>query len=111
MESLKRSLYIIIGLLFLFSVGCGKSASGDEKTAENYVKSQGYEIASRIGEVGKYTLEKSKLHGGTGTIPYQQAWGVQKIEPEKYFGKEIVKYGFTVKITQYKSEITMLKTG
>jgi surfactin synthase thioesterase subunit len=60
------------------------------------VKSQGYEIASRIGEVGKYTLEKNKLYGGTGSIPYQQAWGVQKIAPEKYFGKEIVIYGFSV---------------
>ena len=93
---MKRLLYIIIGLIFIISVGCNKSISDDEKTAENYVKSQGHEITSRIGEVDKYTLEKSKLYGGTASIPYQQAWGVQNVEPEKYFGKEIVVYGFTV---------------
>ena len=27
----------------------------------------------------------------------QQIWGVQKEEPDKYFGKEITVYGFTVK--------------
>lgn len=32
-----------------------------------------------------------------GRIPYQQAWGVQKIEPDKFFGKEITIYGFTVR--------------
>lgn len=42
-------------------------------------------------------LEKSKLYGSTGSIPYQQAWGVQTVEPNKYFGKEITIYGFTVK--------------
>lgn len=93
---MKRLLYIIIGLIFIISVGCNKSISDDEKTAENYVKSQGYEITSRIGEVDKYTLEKSKLYGGTASIPYQQAWGLQNIEQEEYFGKEIVVYGFTV---------------
>lgn len=69
----------------------------DEKTAENYGKSKGYEITDRKGEIHKYTLEKSKLYGATETIPYQQAWGVQTVEPDKYFGKEIIIYGFTVK--------------
>lgn len=93
---MKRLLYIIIGVIFIISVGCNKSISYDEKTAENYVKSQGYEITSRIGEVDKYTLEKSKLYGGTASIPYQQAWSLQNVEPEKYFDKEIVVYGFTL---------------
>jgi hypothetical protein len=31
--AMKRLLYIIIGLLFLISVGCNKSISDDEKTA------------------------------------------------------------------------------
>ncbi|WP_297426604.1 DUF4830 domain-containing protein [Clostridium sp.] len=42
-------------------------------------------------------LEKNKLYGGTKTIPYQQAWSVQTMKPDKYFGKEITVYGFTVK--------------
>lgn len=45
----------------------------------------------------KYVLEKSKLYGSTGSIPYQQASGVQKVESDKYFGKEITIYGVTVK--------------
>jgi hypothetical protein len=81
----------------MISAGCSKGVTGDEKTAEDYVKSQGYEIASRRGEIDKYTLEKSRLYGGTETRPYQQAWGVQKVEPDKYFSKEIIVYGFTVK--------------
>lgn|GEM_PF-458286 len=96
-ESLKKLLCIVIGLIFLISVGCSNGVTGDEKTAEDYVKSQGYEITSRIGEVDKYTLEKSGLYGGTDTRQYQQAWGVQKEEPDKYFTKEIIVYGFTVK--------------
>lgn len=62
----------------MISAGCSKGVTGDEKTAEYYVKSQGYEITSRRGKVDKYTLEKSRLYGGTETIQYQQAWGVQK---------------------------------
>jgi hypothetical protein len=69
----------------------------DEKTAEDYVKSKGYEITARKGEVHKYTLEKSRLYGAAETIPYQQAWSVQTVEPDKYFGKEIIIYQFIVK--------------
>jgi hypothetical protein len=88
--------FISIGLMLLIVMGCSKAAfSGDEITAEEFVKSQGYKINARKGEVQKYTLEKNKLIGGMN-IPYQQSWGVQKIEPDKYFGKEITVYGFTV---------------
>lgn len=69
----------------------------DEKTAEDYVKSQSYKITSQKGEVHKYILEKSKLYGATLTIPYAQTWSVQKVEPDAYFGKEITVYAFTVK--------------
>lgn len=113
---MRKLLYILIGLIIITFIGCTqniigdentievnqntdytKCIIGDEKTAEDFVKSQGYTIITRKGEIQKYTLEKSKLYGGTGTIPYQQVWGVQTVEPEKYFGKEIVVYGFTVK--------------
>lgn len=94
---MKKVLCILLGLLFLILVGDSKSITGDEKTAEDYVKSQGYNITARKGEIEKYTLEKSKLHGATETLPYQQMWAVQKVEPDKYFGKEITIYGFTVK--------------
>lgn len=35
---------LIIGLFFLILTGCKKEVTGDEKTAEEYVKAQGYTI-------------------------------------------------------------------
>lgn len=68
-----------------------------EKTAENYVNSKGYDIIKRKGEVVNYTLEKNMLYGSNESTEYQQIWGVQNVEPDKYFGKQITVYGFTVK--------------
>jgi len=93
---MKRLFCLVMGLMFLLAAGCSKSATGDEKTAADYVKSQGYEITDRKGEIEHYILEKSKLWGSEAR-PYQQAWGVQTVEPDGYFGKEISVYGFTVK--------------
>ena len=95
--------FMLIGFMFLILVGCSKESSvddkamsADEQTAEQYVIANGYTIVSDKGLVNSYTLEKSKLSGGTESIPYQQTWGVQNIEPEAFFGKEINIYGFTV---------------
>ena len=85
-------LGVIVGLVFLILTGCGKEVTGDEKTAEQYVEDQGYKIISYEGQVSKYTLDKGKLE----STPHQQAWGVQMVEPDNYFGKEITIYGFTV---------------
>lgn len=95
MRSLSN-LGIIFGLLLIILIGCSKVGTGNEKTAEQYVEQQGYKVISQKGEVHKYTLEKSRLFGSTETVPYQQSWGVQNVEPDKYFGKEIKVYGFTV---------------
>ncbi|MBP1967180.1 hypothetical protein [Paenibacillus aceris] len=84
---------IIIGVVLMISTGCGKEVIGDEKTAEQYVELHGNKVTSRNGEVQKYVLDKSNLE----STQYQQIWGVQKEEPDKYFGKEITVYGFTVK--------------
>ena len=94
---MRKLVSVLIGLILLTVIGCTPNITGNEKTAEDFVKSQGYTITTSKGEIHKYTLEKSKLYGGMGTILYQQVWGVQTVEPEKYFGKEIVVYGFTVK--------------
>ncbi|WP_248064574.1 DUF4830 domain-containing protein [Paenibacillus silvae] len=88
---------VLIGLLFLVLSACGNGASDDEKNAEQYLKQYGYQITSRQGQVEKYILEKSKLSASTENIPYQQSWGVQSVEPDKYFGKEITIYQFTVR--------------
>ncbi|MFD0618217.1 hypothetical protein ACFQZR_12155 [Paenibacillus sp. GCM10027629] len=90
------SIGLIIGFLFLVLIGCNKELTGDEKTAAEYVKAQGFTIISHKGEFHRYTLEKNKLYGTTESIPYRQAWAVQKVEPDKYFGKEIIIYRFIV---------------
>lgn len=102
------NLGILMGLLFLMLTGCGNEVKGDEKIAEEYLEQQGYQVTSQKGEVHTYILDKSKLNGGTETLPYKQSWGVQSVEPDIYFGKEIKVYRFTVKNhpleKQYKIE-------
>jgi hypothetical protein len=83
-------------LVFLIIAGCNKEVTGDEKTASEYVKAQGYKISSYKGQVQTYTLDKSKLYGSTVSLPIQQMWSQQTVEPAQYFGKEITIYGFTV---------------
>ena len=94
---MKRVILAVIAMFIMFLTGCSKNAAGDEKKAADYAKAKGYRITSRDGKMRKYTLEKSKLCGATGTIPCQQVWAVQKVKPDKYLGKEIIIYGFTVK--------------
>lgn len=66
----------------------------DKKVAEDYIKSKGYEIATRSGEIDNYTLDKSML---ISDPLYGNIWGVQEVEPDKYLGKQITTYGFIVK--------------
>lgn len=67
----------------------------DEKTAENYLENQGYKIITRRGKTSEYILEKNMLWGSSGN--YAEVWGVQRVEPDKYFGKQITGYNFIVK--------------
>ncbi|ADL50796.1 hypothetical protein [Clostridium cellulovorans] len=94
---MRKLLLVLIGVMLSCLIGGTGKAVGDEKIAEDFVKAQGYDIITPKGEINKYVLEKSKLHGGTETIPYQQSWGVQTVGPDSYFGKEIIIYGFIVK--------------
>jgi len=92
---MKKLLCIVLGFLFIISTGCSNNSSttgDDEGTAVKYIKNQGYDIITQNGDIQKYTLEKSKLQ----TIQYQQIWGVQKADTDKYLGKEISTYSFTV---------------
>jgi hypothetical protein len=108
---MKKIFIMFIALTIFIFAGCVKKVSGDEKTAEEYIKAQGYKITSYNGEVQRYTLDNSKLYGATHTIPYQQVWGLQKVEPDKYFGKEIVVYGFAVKNHPLQSRDEHAKNG
>lgn len=94
---MKKLLCLVLGLLFLIITGCSNSSStgNDEGTAVKYIKTQGYEIITKNGDIPKYTLEKSKLQTSQ-YLNICQIWGVQKTDPDKYLGKEISTYSFTV---------------
>lgn len=94
---MRKLLCVVFGLLLIIISVYNKSSIAYEKTAEEYIKTKGYVITTRKGEIHRYTLEKNKLYGGTETIPYQQSWAVQKVDPDNYLGKEIRIYCFTVK--------------
>ena len=64
--------------------------------AESYVKSQKYKIVKNLDGITSYSLNKNMLYGSTDSIINEQIWSVQKSEPDKYFGKQIKVYGFTV---------------
>lgn len=103
---MKKRVFILLGLCILMLVACENKSvklTGDEAIAKEYVEKQGYKITSYNGVVESYTLDKSMIYGGLKTIKYQQIWGVQKVEPEDYFGEEITTYGFTVKNHPLKS--------
>ena len=93
----RNSIWILlIGIIMLAAPGCKNkgdgSLLGDEKTAEEFVKSSGYKIQSYLGEVGTYTLDREKIV----RLPNMSIWSVQKTEPDLYFGKSITTYGFVV---------------
>ena len=100
---MKKIFLIAISLIIIFLSGCSQKLidknipSDNEKVAEEFIKSKGYEIIEFKDKLGEYTLEKSKIIGGIESIPYQQIWGVQQLEPDIYFGEEIETYEFIVK--------------
>ncbi|WP_238916303.1 DUF4830 domain-containing protein [Clostridium sp. YIM B02555] len=108
---MKKLLFILFTLMTFAFNGCTPKITGDDKTAEDFIIFKGYTITAQKGQIQKYILEKNKLYGGTETIPYQQSWGVQTVEPDKYFGKEITIYGFTVKNHPMQKEDKNAKDG
>lgn len=93
---MKKIFTALVALIVLTFFGCTKNLTNDEELAKADIKNRGYEIIESKGEIDKYKLDKSKIFGGTETIPYQQIWGVQRIKPDEYFEKEIVTYEFIV---------------
>ena len=49
---------VLVGLILLIVTSCTPNIISDEKISEDFVKSQGYTIITRIGEIQKYTLEE-----------------------------------------------------
>ncbi|MDF2556266.1 MAG: hypothetical protein K0R71_94 [Bacillales bacterium] len=105
---MKRLFYVVIVMILLTVSGCNKvNVTGEEKIAEDYIKSKGYKITAYQGEILKYTLEKNKLL----IMPYRQMWAVQNVEPDNYFGKEITIYAFTVKNHPLQKKDSNAKRG
>ena len=69
----------------------------DEKTADDYVKSLGYNITNNQGKISTFTLDKNKFYDGDYQDEWADIWSYQKVKPSDYFGKQITIYGFKVK--------------
>jgi len=85
--------------------GCGSPddppLAGDERMAAEYLEAENYRIESRLGETGRYVLDREYLAG----MPGGMIWGVQQADPAEYIGKTIVSYGFLV--SQHPLEKTL----
>lgn len=101
----KKLLLVFVGLVGVFTVfvywltqtgGSKLPMSQEEKAAAAYVESFGYTIKKRLGEGNPYKMEPSLLRSGSDNLPYIHTWSVQKAKPEKYYGKHITSYRFTV---------------
>ncbi|RUT33370.1 hypothetical protein EJP77_06900 [Paenibacillus zeisoli] len=90
----------IVLILALISEGCSFGHGvhkphlyrGDEKAAESFIKSMGYQVTGYRGQLSTYSLQKPLLR----ETWCAQTWSVQKQPPERYFGSEITTYGFIV---------------
>lgn len=64
------------------------------KTAsQSYLENKGYQIVSYEGRAESYELTKQKII----SLPYMIYWGLQPVDPSKYFGKTINVEKFIVK--------------
>lgn len=96
MKSKMISIFIL-GAILLFSAlvyNHNKTPLplNDEQTALEYVNSLGYKIIKHEGEPSRYILKKELVT----ELPYMASWIVQTVEPEDYFDREIVTYGYIV---------------
>ncbi|MDV4150745.1 hypothetical protein R0131_07830 [Clostridium sp. AL.422] len=116
MRSNKKKIFIIlISLITLSILGCTNNSpytlTDNEKIAKEDIESRGYKFIKSKGEIDKYILDKTKICGGTETIPYQQIWGVQSIKPDEYFEKEITTYEFIVNNHPLQEQDNNAKNG
>lgn len=93
----KLTAGLVIVLILLAGMGCSGAASGEEKTAQEYVEDSGYYVRERLGEVESYLLEEEKLDGSKENLVIERMWSVQDEDPRSYLGTEISVYGFVVK--------------
>jgi hypothetical protein len=94
---------LIIAAFVYHNYTSPQNPDANERAAEKLIKSKGYTVVTKKGELYRYTLDKEKLLLDTGNC-----WALQKINPEKYLGKEIIIYDFIVKnhpLSNYRDNV------
>ncbi len=88
--------YIVLIFTFIIIVtGCRETEiqlSENAKIAKDYLEQNEYEVISYQGE-SNLEITKTELR----TMPIQQLWSVQRIEPDEYLNKKIDAILFTIK--------------
>ncbi len=87
--------YLFPILLLVFLIGCNErnELPKEQSVSQSYVESKGYQIVSYEGRVESYELTKQKIV----SLPYMMYWGLQLVDPSKYFDKTINVEKFIVK--------------
>jgi hypothetical protein len=82
-------------LLLVFLIGCNErnQLPEEQSVSQSYLESKGYQIVSYEGRIESYELTKQKIV----SLPYMMYWGLQLVDPSKYFGKIINVEKFIVK--------------
>lgn len=82
-------------LLLLILIGCNERnvVPKEQSVFQSYLESKGYQIVSYEGRTQSYELTKQKIV----IMPYMMYWGLQSVDPSKYFGKIINVEKFIVK--------------
>ncbi|WP_028609696.1 hypothetical protein [Paenibacillus harenae] len=93
-----------IMLSLLIVTGCSNAEGVEQGNKRNelskmktdsrsYLENKGYQIVSYDGRAESYELTKQKII----SLPYMMYWGLQLVDPSKYFGKTINVEKFIVK--------------
>lgn len=95
---MKIKLNFLLVLLTLTSVlyGCSSTSNIDDvslKSAEDFLKTKGYEIVDTNDKTDSYVLSEEKLNSAN----YSNIWGLQMLNVKSYMGKMVDVYGVTVK--------------
>lgn len=90
-------IFVLITCLILILVGFAEKEVTKNKTNSileqaEYLNEKGYNISKSNGIIDSYVLEKEILN----KQPYSNIWGLQKIEVQPYFSKNIDIYSYVV---------------
>jgi hypothetical protein len=75
----------ILLLVFLMGYNERNKLPKEHSVSQSYLESKGYQIVSYEGRTESYELTKQKIVA----LPYMMYWGLQLVDPSKYFAKTI----------------------